>query len=202
VRARDRHSPLRFGPQGPFIFIHINKTAGTSIGRAVGLPHKRHLTAREIIDLVGEEAWRKAYKFAFVRNPWDKVVSQYGFRVRTNKTRMGERPIAFKDWAMRTIGERRDPEYVDKPRLFLPQVEWLKDAAGRIDVQRVGRFEHLARDFAAICAELGIAAALPHLNRTKARRPYRDYYDAETAEIVARWFRDDIERFGYAFDDP
>ena len=73
MRARARQSPLRSGPNGPFIFIHINKTAGTSIGRAVGLPNKLHLTAREIIDRVGEEAWRKAYKFAFVRNPLSRL---------------------------------------------------------------------------------------------------------------------------------
>jgi hypothetical protein len=193
-------TPLRTGPNGSFIFIHINKTGGTSIGRAIGLPRKRHLTAKEIIDRVGERAWAQAYKFAFVRNPWDKVVSQYEFRVRTNKTRMGEHRIAFKDWVLRTLGEHRDAQYVDRPRLFLPQVEWLKDHAGRVEIQRIGRFEHLTRDFVEICDVLGIAPEIPHLNQSTRRTHYRDYYDKETAEVVARWYRADIERFGYAFD--
>jgi hypothetical protein len=200
VRWRDDPSPLRTGPNGSFIFIHINKTGGTSVGRAIGLPSKRHLTARQVIELVGAEAWAKAYKFAFVRNPWDRVVSQYVFRVRSNQTRMGEDRIAFKDWIMFTIGERQDPRYFDRPHLFLPQVEWLQDHAGQIEIQRIGRFEQLTRDFAEICRDLGIAPAIPHLNRSRGRTHYRDYYDEVTAEVVARWYRADIERFGYAFD--
>jgi hypothetical protein len=202
VAASGDPTLVRTGPRGSFIFIHINKTGGTSIGRAIGLPKKRHLSARQVIDLVGEEAWARAYKFAFVRNPWDKVVSQYEFRVRTNQTRMGERRISFKDWVLRTIGGRQDAEYFDRPHLFQPQVEWLTDHAGRVSMQRIGRFERLARDFAEICGDLGIAPAIPHLNRTERRTDYRDYYDRETAEVVARWYRADIERFGYAFDAP
>jgi hypothetical protein len=191
---------MRTGPKGSFIFIHINKTGGTSIGQAIGLPGKRHLTARQIIDVVGEQAWAQAYKFAFVRNPWDKVVSQYEFRVRTDQNRMGGHRISFRDWIQRTIGGRPDARYIDRSHLFLPQVEWLTDHAGRVEIQRIGRFEQLARDFAGICQDLGIAPEVPHLNRTAGRTHYRDYYDEETAELVARWYRADIERFGYAFD--
>lgn len=197
--APDDQSPLRAGPRGPFVFIHINKTAGTSIGRAIGIPRKLHLTAREIIDLVGEPAWADAYKFAFVRNPWDKVVSQYEFRVRTDKTGMGGGGVPFKEWVLRTIGEQPDPRYVDRPRLFIPQVEWLEDHSGQVDVQSIGRFEHLARDFARVCEDLGIAASLPHANRSPGRAHYREYYDDETAELVARRYRADLERFGYGF---
>jgi len=52
--------PLRQGSNGPFIFIHINKTAGTSIGRAIGLPIKEHLTATEVIARIGIDRWNAA----------------------------------------------------------------------------------------------------------------------------------------------
>ena len=65
--------PLRQGSNGSFIFIHINKTAGTSIGKAIGLPIKDHLTAQEVLSRIGKDRWDAAYKFTLVRNPWDKV---------------------------------------------------------------------------------------------------------------------------------
>jgi len=57
---RHEPSPVRPGPKTPYIFLHINKTAGTSVGRAIGLPVKRHLTAREIIDRIGRQRWAAA----------------------------------------------------------------------------------------------------------------------------------------------
>ena len=68
-----------------FIFIHINKTGGTSIEKALGL-EKDHLTASEKKTAIGKQKWKKIYSFAFVRNPWDKVVSHYHHRVKMNIT--------------------------------------------------------------------------------------------------------------------
>ena len=59
-----------------YIFIHINKTGGTSIERALGGKFQ-HKTAREKIAELGEAVWQAKFTFAFVRNPWDKMVSQY-----------------------------------------------------------------------------------------------------------------------------
>lgn len=40
-----------------FIFIHINKTGGTSIEKALGL-EKDHLTAAEKKAAIGKQKWR------------------------------------------------------------------------------------------------------------------------------------------------
>lgn len=191
-------SPLRHNGNGTFIFIHINKTAGTSIGRAIGLPVKDHLMATEVIDRIGAEKWNNAYKFTLVRNPWDKVVSHYEYRRKKDKTGIASGNIAFGDWVKMTYGENKDCTYYNNPRSFQPQVDWLKDKHGRIAMDFVGKFETINEDFKHIKQVIGVDAALPHLNASK-RESYQSYYDDETREIIANWFREDIEVFDYSF---
>ena len=192
-------SPLIQGDKGVYIFVHINKTAGTSIGKAIGLSVKDHLTVKEIISRVGRQQWESAYKFTLVRNPWDKVVSLYEYRRKKNKTRIASRGISFEDWVIKTHGTQQDAFYYDNPKSFQPQVEWLKDDEGRLDIDFVGKFESIQEDFEQIKKAIGSSAKLPHLNATK-RRSYKDYYNDETREIVAHWYRHDIAEFGYTFD--
>jgi hypothetical protein len=180
----------------PFILIHINKTGGSSVEQALGLRFE-HLTALEKIAQIGRPQWDSAYTFAFIRNPWDKVVSHYHYRVQTNQTNLATDPLTFAQWVSLTYG-RQDPAYYDNAKMFMPQVDWITDAEGKLLVNFVGRFERLAADFKTICRHLGREATLPHLKASK-RGHYRDYYDEPTQAIVAEWFRKDIERFAYRF---
>jgi len=191
-------SPLRQGSNGTYIFVHINKTAGTSIGNAIGLPVKHHQTAREVIASIGRDKWNTAYKFTLVRNPWDKVVSHYEYRRKRNKTEVATRGISFAEWVKKTYGPDKDPFYYNNPKAFQAQVEWLKNDDGKIDIDFIGKFETINKDFEQIKTRIGLEAELPHLNASK-RAGYQSYYDAETREIVANWFREDIEAFGYQF---
>ena len=180
-----------------FIFIHINKTAGSSVEQALGLRF-RHLTAAEVIAQIGMDAWRQAYTFTFVRNPWDKVVSHFHYRILTNQTDMGTEPLSFKDWVRLAYGDR-DPRYYDKPKMFMPQTDWITDDNGEVLVNFIGRFERLADDFRQVCRHINRSGQLPHLKRS-GHDDYRRYYDDVSREIVADWFRKDIERFDYSFD--
>ncbi len=192
-------SPLRQGPNGSFIFIHITKTAGTSIGNAIGLPVKHHLTAREVIAKIGKQQWNDAYKFTFVRNPWDKMVSLYEYRRKKDKTKITSRNIPFKVWVKLTLGPDSDPYYYNNIKSFQPQVEWLKDDKGVIAIDFIGKFESIRSDFEQIRQTIGTSVELPHLNATK-RSNYRDYYDDETRRLWRDWYHEDIERFAYTFD--
>lgn len=180
------------------LFIHINKTGGSSIERALGLPFQ-HRTAVEMMSIVGRRRWRRKFTFAFVRNPWDKAYSHYRFRVRTNQTGLGDRPIPFPEWVRQAYGER-NPRYYRRPLMFQPQMEWIGDKDGHVLVEFVGRFERLHEDFAEVCRVLDRDAELPHLKSSGARADYREVYDDSSALIIAERFAADIERFGYTFD--
>ena len=80
-----------------FVFIHINKTGGSSVERALKIPFG-HETALEKIARMGRTQWDRRFSFTVIRNPWDKVVSHYHFRVQTNQTNLADNPIQFNEW--------------------------------------------------------------------------------------------------------
>jgi|GEM_PF-561513 len=197
--ANEDKSPIRNGKNGTFIFIHINKNGGTSVGKAVGLPKKMHFHVKELINVIGENEFDKAFVFSVIRNPWDRVVSQYRYRVKTNQNNLGKNQISFKKWVKCTYSENKNYFYYDNPRAFATQSEWLKDTKGNIRVDKLIKFESINHDYKVIAKKLGIQDNLPHLNSTK-KESYHKYYDSETIEIVRNWFKEDIERFNYSFE--
>ena len=152
-----------------FVFVHVPKTGGTSIREALGMSTSYHFTACEIWHMF-PDLWNK-FSFAFVRNPWDRLVSY-----------MCSLPVKVP---------------LDQLELR-PQVDFVFDEDGRPVVDFVGRFENLAEDFATICHLLDITTALPHVNRSE-HRNFREYYDDATRQFVADTYKEDIGRFGYTF---
>ncbi len=209
-----------------FIFIHIYKTGGDSLTNALlpytdrhrgdeavqrlvgwwtkylgGLPpeflgnrHRfpKHIDASTLSERIPESQYANSFKFAFVRNPWDWQVSLYHFgRTSLNTHQAAEyRALdGFDDYVKWRLerGQRT-------------QKSFLTDRTGKVIVDFVGRFEALGRDFQHVCAKLGITADLPHLNATE-RTKYQDYYTPETRDAIGELFQEDIEAFGYEFEN-
>ena len=219
------------------LFVHVPKTAGQSVEQffmdRLGLDWDRdraevmlgdnpdrdrgtqklaHLSAAEYVEdgFIGAEEFARLFKFSFVRNPYERIVSEYRYR-----NYFAHR--SFRDFVLHKLPR---PGWDDDYRHVMPQYDMLHDSGGRLLVDFVGRFEHLQRDFTEVCARLGIEdAELPHRNPSNKRsrtlkrrvrtfvfrngehgtRRYTDFYDDETREAVARLYRRDIEAFGYDF---
>jgi len=195
--ARRKMYSMRYRYFDRFVFIHINKTAGSSIEKALKLPHE-HKTALEKIEEIGRDSWDKKLTFAVVRNPWDKVVSHFHYRVKTNQTGLREHPVEFREWVKRAYGNR-DPLYYDKPKMFMPQMDWISERDGRILVDEIIHFENISSEFTDLLQTLGKNVTLQHVKRSD-RGNYRNYYDQETMEVVRIWFERDIDRLGYRFE--
>ena len=188
-----------------FIFIHIQKTGGDSIRRALGLPMAdpyKHYTARERREL-DSELWKRAFKFAFVRNPWDRLVLWWsaisarrevflrGARLNVFQTYILENAIDFSSF----LRCDREIKYhgTRSVSVYKNQVEYIAK-----DMDFVGRFERLEDDFRRVASALRVRAGLPHVNASQ-HQHYRHYYDDELRRLVARKYERDIAAFGYVF---
>lgn len=132
------------------------------------------------------------FKFAFVRNPWDTLVSRYEFNLSKPQHPRHARVKRLKDFDafIRMQAARRDAY----------QLNMLCDRKGRLLMNFVGKFENLDADWKTACDAIGIAHyALPRENATK-HKPYQSYYDKDTIKLVAKHWAREIEIFGYSFD--
>ena len=144
---------------------------------------------------VGAETFDSYFKFSIVRNPWDRLISQY--------TYMRQRPD------LRSyIGMESDAplaEYLERIAeiehvQWMPQVSFIQDAKGRDMTDFIGRFETLEADMQHVFARIGTnCPRLPRMNVSEREREYRCYFDAATCLTVARMYAADIEHFGYTF---
>jgi len=171
-----------------------------------------HLSASEYVDdgYLSREDFAGFFKFSFVRNPWARILSEYRYRNYFQHR-------SFRDFVLNKLPK---PGWDDQYRHVMPQYDMLHDQKGNLLVDFVGRFENLQQDFDHICECLGIVdSGLKHRNRSDKksrdlRRKIRnllfmngenklqsmaDFYDDETREAVAHYYRNDIETFGYEF---
>jgi chondroitin 4-sulfotransferase 11 len=208
-----------------YYFVHIPKCAGSSIERALGeaegvtikhgdLPptikekyllmypdekHRfnigpsQHFPIRHINNYYPEA--KEYFTFTFVRNPWDRIVSEYHWFKHQSRKRKKKR------WASITFDEFIEggndvplDRYHDKSQYW-----FICDDHGQCAVDVVGRFETLHEDFDKICKEIGIRQELPHVFKAD-RGHYMEYYNENTKQTVAERFAVDIDMFGYTFE--
>jgi hypothetical protein len=213
------------------IFVEVPKTGSSSIRKMLGgIPPKPHMNLcqmkqelerywtnhdlgnvdsmknrlREALYLLlpaekrrrrGRRIFDSYFKFGFVRNPWDRTVSLYerreGLQLREKMT--FEEFVEWMDYASSTCIH---------PVPHRLQFDWFTDPHGVVMANFIGRFENLEADWNHICQKIGIKVPLPHENRNPRReRHYSEYYSSRSRDLIARKFQEDIQRFGYRFEN-
>ncbi len=197
-------------PKYKFIFLSTMKTGSTSLNRAL---IKIEDPDKEVYDLdenspmlpktydkkfykhstcsdLQEDEYKNYFKFAFVRNPWDRVLSWYFFYSSFNVMKnLSTKDETFKDFIL------------NKSRSY----RWSGDNQSQYNFTKccdfIGKYENLQQDFNTVCDKIGIQQQqLPHKNKTK-HKHYTKYYDKETKQIVAEKLAKDIEYFNYKFGE-
>ncbi len=153
-----------------------------------------HIRAVEAQPWLPAEAWSGYFKFAFVRNPWDRFISCAFFR-------NAHRPL-FQAYPQRYLPLLLESERTRADTWFAAQQSFLIDAVGRLSLDFIGRFERLQDDFDHVCRRLGLPSGpLPQLNAST-HEAAASYYTDDLAAKVAVTYREDIEAFGYAGHEP
>ena len=109
-----------------------------------------HLGLAQVRPFLGEEVFASYFKFAFVRNPFDRFVSYCAFITRES----GEFDRLPQQVMRHVLYELRPMQHI----LFQPQYTVLVDADGKLLSDYVGRVEEMQVSYDAICARIGIPA--------------------------------------------
>ena len=163
----------------------------------------KHMPCSELMEKSPQ--YENYFKFAFVRNPWHRVVSWYFFEkaipgknfkdASENKLKRDTSNISFKEFITNTWF--RDRVWANRKQF---QYKFTKDC------DFIGKTENLQEDFNIVCDKIGIShtkliLANTHLHNYNTKHEhYTKYYDDETREIVAKVFAEDINYFNYEFD--
>ena len=186
-----------------FIFIHIPKCGGTSIERfvlshygisndwtrlyplevlpmkvrsefSIGFGRQQHMSLSNF----SLEKQEEYFSFAFVRNPWDRIMSSYLY-----SKRLGHK-FTFESFF----------DSIEFENHCKPQSYFLNK-----NIDFIGRFETLQEDFNLVCGKLGLEPKqLPHENKT-VHKHYTEWYTDENKKLVQDKYSEDIETFNYKF---
>ena len=150
-----------------------------------------HLSLEQVRPYLGEDLFAAYFKFAFVRNPFDRFVSYCAFMTRERGT--------FQQAPQTVMHHLLFVEPPEQHILFQPQHTVLADSRGALLTDMVGRVEDMQASYDAICARIGIPSrTLDQVNSSK-RGDYRQYYNDELKQGVAARYARDLELFGYDF---
>ena len=205
-------------PEKKLLYISISKAGNTSIKASLyAMPEmedyrmvhnaikgdERHKSIEHINE------FEDYYKFTFVRNPFDRLVSCYENKFHTDQTSVGVmikdliydrylmgylgRAKGFKSFALRVC---RIPDKIAERHFISQSFKMLRDD-GSLIPDYVGKFENFQQDYEYIRNRFDLMP-LPHYNHTKKEKEnWMDYYDMETAQKVYKRYQRDIELFGY-----
>lgn len=229
-------------PNRRFVFVHVHKCAGTSIetslaevlgvndlvigSTADGEKHKtfffellklrKHSSAAEAREVLGEARWKTYFTFAFVRHPVDRLRSLYAYArglaarnpldaneaaaFRANGALPARVPYKFK--AVQAAFTAKDFDaFVRNPRVWQdagakPQWQAVCDAEGEQLVDFIGKVEHIDRDWDKVAKRLKISATLGVQNKS----PQVDPQDLspEAWALIRKHYLRDFKLFGYA----
>ena len=207
-----------------FIFIHIPKCGGTSVEQTLlkneGIPEERilkwNLTHDEQqkfrlwykygnvdvqhrkIDQYKTENEKKYFTFTFVRNPWERFLSEYFYIKKKGGCSCEDFDKKYSTFKHFVINNGIKCCYYAHD---FPQIDFVFNSNHGKLTNFVGRCEDMQYDFDYICGKLKIPKTkLPNRNPTK-HKHYTEYYDDETRSIVAEKYAKDIEYFGYEFGE-
>ena len=148
-----------------------------------------HVTAQHAQAHLPATVWRSYFKFAMVRNPYERFVSACAMLNKRNPRYAGTEAAFMKQALTRERFRRRV--------LVRPQAQLLSDATGRLSMDFIGRYEGLQDALDQACRQIGLPCPELAKRNAAAHGPWADYRDAALSASVTRFYQQDFDAFGY-----
>lgn len=150
-----------------------------------------HITLEQLKPHLSPEDFGAFFKFAFVRNPFDRFVSYCSFITREQGAFDRDPKAVMRHFLFTAPPERHI--------LFAPQHIFVTGPDGALLADEIGRVEQMQESYDRICERIGITSRpLDKVNESR-RGHYRDYYDQQLIDGVAARYARDLALFGYEF---
>jgi hypothetical protein len=195
------------------VFVHIQKTGGVTVQGLLknNIPDIRTIVARHAFASQGMEVldnWDDYFRFAFVRNPWERLVSWYTM-IRTAQE-IKARPWN-KLWRYAQDNSSNFEEFIrnctDEVRMkkgvrYSFAYNQLDYVADDLLIDFIGRVENFDADLRKVLGIIGVRQEVIPRDNSSTHKHYSEFYTPETETIVRERFKRDIEYFGYEFERP
>jgi hypothetical protein len=162
-----------------------------------------HDGVRKVGKRLPAEIFKDYFKFSFVRNPLDWLVSIFFFFSQNENEIYYEffKTLRGFDGFIEFLAAQSKTNFAGlsffEYSFKSPQRDFLYDEEGNLLVDYVGKFENMEHDFAEVCKIIGIPPVeLPHINKSD-HKHYLEYYTPETKRLVYSILKEDIQTFNY-----
>lgn len=159
-----------------------------------------HMSSEKYNNTVGltPEKWSTYYKFTFIRNPYDKLVSAYKY---INSNNYGNKKVLFQQF-IENMDNCSDYTYF---HAFISQYQQLLNLNNEIDINYFGKFENLNNELINVLKIIGVKKILHYsiiekniaINRSNLDKNYALYYNDNILQKVNNIFNEDFLYFKY-----
>lgn len=142
---------------------------------------QKHISP-EISKKIYANYWDEYFKFTFIRNPfaWLRSLWFKGARRRNG--------LSFEKWILNLTLAPHEDQSILKLESQLQEMDF------------IGRFENLQKDFDTICDTIKVPKkTLPHFCKSK-KKDYKQFYNKKSQKNVEDLFSKYMDYFDYSFD--
>jgi len=141
---------------------------------------------------VNKSEYEEYFKFTVVRNPWARAYSWYQNVMRDEQHRKTHNIVG--DMSLNTFLKK----FAGKGMLK-PQVDYLKDFSGNINMDYIIYFENLEEGFNEVVKRMGLSdITLPHKIKGSTAN-YEKAYDKDSIKLIEDIYKEEIKLFNYSF---
>lgn len=189
------------------IFVHIPKTAGTSLLKVLEVNPPADFLTHVPVEVYRDHhaaLWENAFKFTFVRNPEKRLASAFHFmRDATDwppQVRWAEKHLKgleFAEFLQRMERNFLYRQVVMSNPFFWPQSDYLRLGRGYATLDQIYYFEDLEAGAEDVCKRLNLPwTGLPH-ERKSTGRPNKVILEERAKALIHKLYQKDFEMFGY-----